>query len=348
MKKQDGLSFIEKNLKLEKRGHGFIIPAKGIEILSEILPVDDFLKKGNQLEYYNAYDHLGKEITKVNMETTFVISRNALIELLLNKIPKKKIHYGREFKDLHLRNSLVNEIVFNGIGNQKVNPEIVVAADGVNSRVREKLFPENKLNPVPENEIVSIIKDKELADRVGSNFNKYIFRGGGLAIGMMRLTEQDLIWFVQFDTDKYNPSLNTAAQKRNFIHDHFINWCDPIPQLINMTNFNHSHLWRVHELNNFTINNKNNTLLLGDAAQPLIPLTSKGVTQALVDAKLFSDLLEVNSLDQKADVDYLFKQYNEIRIKEAETNIKTANRMLKNFQLPLMEQVDHDIPISLD
>ena len=34
-------------------------------------------------------------------------------------------------------------------------------------KIRNKLFPENKLNPVPENEIVSIIKDKELAKSLG-------------------------------------------------------------------------------------------------------------------------------------------------------------------------------------
>ena len=137
-------------------------------------------------------------------------------------------------------------------------------------------------------------------------------------------------------------------QKRNFIYDHFSNCFDPIPELIETTNFNHSHLWRVHELNDFKLTNKNNTLLLGDAAQPLIPLTSKGVTQALKDAKLFSDLLDVNSLEQKADVDYLFKQYHEIRQKETESNNRTGSEMLQNFKLPLEKQSEPDIPISLD
>ena len=346
--KEQDYQIFEKNLKLSKRGHGFIIPPKGIEILSEIFPVTDFFNCGNKLEFYSAYDHLGKMITKINMDSTFVISRNSLIDLLLKAIPGHKIQYGKEFKELHLKDSLVNEIVFNGIGKSKVNPEIVVAADGVNSKIRRKLFPENKLNPVPENEIVSIIKDEELAESLGAHFNKYIFRGGGLAVGLMRLNREEIIWFVQFDTEKYNPALDTPTQKRNFIYDHFSNWCDPIPHLIETTNFNHSHLWRVHELNDFKLTNKNNTLLLGDAAQPLIPLTSKGVTQALKDAKLFSDLLDVNSLEQKADIDYLFKQYHEIRQKETENNNKTGSEMLRNFKLPLEKQSEPDIPISLD
>lgn len=346
--KDQDYQIFEKNLKLSKRGHGFIIPSKGIEILSEIFQINDFFNCGNKLEYYSAFDHLGSKITKIKMDSTFVISRNTLVELLLNAIPEHKIQYGREFKELNLKDSFVNEIIFNGIGKSKVNPEIVVAADGVNSKIRNKLFPENKLNPVHENEIVSIIKDEELAISLGSEFKKYIFRGGGLALGLMRLNAEEVIWFVQFDTEKYNPKLDTANQKRNFIYDHFSSWCDPVPYLIEATNFNHSHLWKVHELNDFKITNKNNALLLGDAAQPLIPLTSKGVTQALKDAKLFSDLLDINSLDQKADVDYLFQQYHQIRKKDSESNSKVGIEMLKNFKLPLEQQSEQGIPISLD
>ena len=34
----------------------------------------------------------------------------------------------------------------------------------------------------------------------------------------MRLNAEEVIWFVQFDTEKYNPKLDTANQKRNFIY----------------------------------------------------------------------------------------------------------------------------------
>ena len=80
----------------------------------------------------------------------------------------------------------------------------------------------------------------------------------------------------------------------------------------------------------------------------MIPLTSKGVTQALKDLKIVSGLLDINSLDQKADVDYLFQQYHQIRKKDSESNSKVGIEMLKNFKLPLEQQSEQGVPISLD
>ena len=110
-----------------------------------------------------------------------MISRNTLVELLLNAIPEHKIQYGREFKELNLKDAFVNEIIFNGIGRASKS-EIVVAADGVNSKIKNKLFPENKLDPVHENEIVSIIKDEELAISLGSRIQKIFLEVEGLLL----------------------------------------------------------------------------------------------------------------------------------------------------------------------
>ncbi|MFL2571745.1 MAG: DsbA family protein [Parvicellaceae bacterium] len=213
-KKQLEYQVFEKRNEEIKREEGIMISEKGIQILESIIPRLELNLAGIALKNYKSYDHTGELISKSVFENTYIFSRNKLIELLQQKIPSNKIYDGLELKDLHLNKSRIDEVKFNGTNSQSITPEIVIAADGAKSRVREKLFPNIELSPVPENEIVSIISNKKLAKKVGNTFKKYIHKDGDLALGIIRMSKKKVIWFVQFNADKYNINLETANQKK--------------------------------------------------------------------------------------------------------------------------------------
>ncbi len=340
-KKQLEYQVFEKRNEEIKREEGIMISEKGIQILESIVPRPELNLAGIALKNYKSYDHTGELISKSVFENTYIFSRNKLIELLQQRIPSNKIYDGLELKDLHLNKARIDEVKFNGTNSQSITPEIVIAADGAKSRVREKLFPNIELSPVPENEIVSIISNKKLAKKVGNTFKKYIHKDGDLALGIIRMSKKKVIWFVQLNADKYNVNLETANQKKKFIEKNFIDWNFPINELIQLTDFKQSYLWKEFELKNVQQLNKTNTLFLGSAVSPTIPLTSKGATQALEDAKLFSDLVSKNSLARQADVEFLFEQYNEIRNQDSEDFNYDQNDLLKEFMQPIHKEIEN-------
>ena len=84
-----------------------------------------------------------------------------------------------------------------------------------------------------------------------------------------------------------------------------------------------------------------NVVFLGDAAHPLIPFTSQGVTSALKDSYILTQLLlEENDLQET------FEKYEITRKPEIETHIKNGRILLEQFLLPLEKQSSYALPIS--
>ena len=327
----------EEKLEIEK---GIMISDKGINVLKSIIPLESLALAGVQICNYKSFDNKGRSLSKSSLDNTFVFSRNKLIELLKEKLPSDKIYNGLELKDLNKDKSIVNQVNFNGANSHSINPEIVIAADGAKSRVRNELFPNIELSPAPENEIISIVKSKKLAKELGSTFKKYIHKEGGLALGLIRMSKKKVVWFVQLNSIKYADKLETPSQKKKFIETYFSNWDAPINELLDKTDFNNSHLWKEYQAKNNHQLNKSNTLFLGDPLSPSIPLTSKGTTQALEDAKLFSDLVSKNSLELQSDIEFLFDQYNDIRNKDNDNFDTKTDKLLKGIIKPITEELE--------
>ena len=339
-KKSLDYQVFKKNAEKVEGEKGIMVSGKGINILKSIIPIEGLSLAGTQICNYKSFDHKGRSLSKSALDNTYIFSRNKLIELLKEKLPADKIYNGLELKDINQDKSIVNQVDFNGVNSQSINPEIVIAADGAKSRVRDKLFPNIELSPVPENEIISIVKCKKIAKELGTTFKKYIDKEGGLALGLIRMSKKKVVWFIQFNSIKYPDKLESASQKKKFIETYFSNWDAPIYELLDKTDFNHSHLWKEYQLKNKNQINKINTLFLGDPLSPSIPLTSRGPTQALEDAKLFSDLVSNNSLELQSDIEFLFDQYNEIRNQDNDTIDSKTDKFLKDFINPLSEELE--------
>ena len=339
-KKSLDFQVFEKSKEKVEAEKSIMVSDKGINILTSIIPLETLSLAGLQICNYKSFDHKGSSLSKSTLDNTYIFSRNKLLQLLKEKLPADKIYNGLELKDLTQDKSIVNQVNFNGINSHSINPEIVIAADGAKSRVRAELFPNIELSPVPENEIISIVKCKKLAKELGTTFKKYIHKDGGLALGLIRMSKKKVVWFIQFNSIKYSEKLETAKQKKKFIETYFSNWDAPIYELLDKTDFNLSHLWKEYQLKNNSKLNKSNTLFLGDPLSPSIPLTSRGSTQALEDAKLFSDLVSKNSLELQSDIEFLFDQYNEIRNQENDTIDSKTDEFLKDFINPLSEELE--------
>lgn len=330
----------ERRMKDDLKGHGFILPKEGIEYLSQIIDIEQLYKKGSFLQKYIHYDHKGNILTEKELDNVFVISRKTLIDVLSTNIPVDKISYE---KPLNLTGFVDGKAVLEfEETNEKITADIVIASDGSRSRIRRTIFEDEKMIAVRENEVVNIIENEEIANQIEHNFLKFHHENGGLTFGVLKLSPKKILWYCQFDIEKYFMKNDyDAASIKQFMMDHFGDWNPLISSIITQSSYENAHIWKVYELEKLNPFSHENIVFLGDAAHPLIPFTSQGVTSALKDSYILTQLLL-----EKEDLEETFKKYETERKPEIEIHIKNGRVLLDQFLLPLDQHATHTLPIS--
>ena len=166
----------------------------------------------------------------------------------------------------------------------RVKADLYVAADGSRSRARQALFPGWDARAAQVTEIVGLIRSDEAVQWAGQNFNKFHANGGGLALGIVPVTSQHVVWYMQFDIRRFPPPQDNADARKGFAGKLVGGWAYPISMLLDLTDFAGVHLWNPVDTDVVPSFHQGNLVLVGDAAHPLSPFTSQGVSSAIADA----------------------------------------------------------------
>jgi DNA-directed RNA polymerase subunit alpha len=215
-----------------------------------------------------------------------------------------------------------------------------VAADGVRSSCRLSLGCGAMTNPGRVKEIVAHVRQPLLAAELGQRFLKVLDPSGGLAVGLVPLGDDRLVWFVQFDSQRF--SVPQPSEVGAFLEAHFGQFPAVVRHVLAATEPARAHVWHTVDEDPATRWSKGNVALAGDAAHPLLPFTSQGVNTALEDAVLLSDLLL--GCRDAADVPELFSAYERQRRPALLGCVEAGRQMARDFvqpsvtrlQLPLM------------
>ncbi|MCS4304208.1 MULTISPECIES: FAD-dependent monooxygenase [unclassified Chryseobacterium] len=326
----------ERRKKEDLAGHGFLIPQEGIEYLTQIIDRSLLFAHGSFLKKYIQYSHTGKKLAEKDLSNVFAISRHALIQLLSEKICPEKITYNTTVIPCETEKGKLK----NADGTD-IEADITIVSDGSKSRIRRSLFKDEKMRQVRENEVVNIITDKEIAASIENDFMKFHHDQGGLTFGILKLSHDTILWYSQFDNEKYKINECTADHLKNYMLDVFADWCPLVSSIIKKSSYKNVHLWCVYELENLNPFYKDNTVFIGDAAHPLIPFTSQGVTSALKDSYTLTKYLV-----EETDITAAFYKYESERKPEIETHIHNGRILLNQFLLPTDQQTDNILPIS--
>lgn len=326
----------ERRKKEDLAGHGFLIPQEGMEYLYQIIDPDLLLKHGNFLKKYIQYSHTGKILAEKELNHVFAISRNSLIDLLAQNISPEKITYEHTIIPDDQQNGKLK--LSDGTD---IDAEIAVISDGSRSRIRSRLFKDEIMKVVRESEVVNIIQDKEIADSIENDFIKFHHEDGGLTFGILKLTHDTILWYSQFDNEKYMINDCSAENLKKYMLEVFENWHPLVPSIIQKSDYKNVHLWCVYELEKLNPFYKDNIVFIGDAAHPLIPFTSQGVTSALKDSFILTKYLV-----EEEDKTEAFRKYEAKRKPEIETHINNGRTLLNQFLLPLHQQSENILPIS--
>ncbi|OCA80354.1 monooxygenase [Chryseobacterium contaminans] len=326
----------ERRKKEDLAGHGFLIPQEGIEYLTQIIDPALLFEHGSFLKKYIQYSHTGKKLAEKNLNNVFAISRQALIYLLSENISSEKISYNTTLAPSDKEKGKLKLPDGNTI-----EADIIIVSDGSKSRIRKCLFKDEKMRQVQENEVVNIIKDEAIAASVENDFMKFHHDQGGLTFGILKLSHDTILWYSQFDNKKYKINECTPNNLKKYMLEVFVDWHPLVSSIIQKSSYENVHLWCVYELEELNPFYKDDIVFIGDAAHPLIPFTSQGVTSALKDSYILTKYLV-----EEPSVAEAFRKYEAERKPEIETHVKNGRILLNHFLLPIDQQTDNILPIS--
>ncbi|AZB09522.1 FAD-dependent monooxygenase [Chryseobacterium sp. G0162] len=326
----------ERRKKEDLAGHGFLIPQEGIEYLTQIIDPALLFKHGSFLKKYIQYSHTGKKLAEKDLNNVFAISRHSLIQLLSENISPEKITYNATVIPSDTEKGKLKHS-----DGAAIDAEIAIVSDGSRSRIRRNLFKDEKMRQVRENEVVNIIKNQDIAASIENDFMKFHHDQGGLTFGILKLSHDTILWYSQFDNEKYKVNEHTAENLKKYMLELFADWHPLVSSIIQQSNYENVHLWCVYELEELNPFYKDNIVFIGDAAHPLIPFTSQGVTSALKDSYILTKyLVEEHSIREA------FRKYEMERKPEIEIHINNGRILLNQFLLPTDQHTDNILPIS--
>lgn len=326
----------ERRKKEDLAGHGFLIPQEGIEYLTQIIDPSLLFKHGSFLKKYIQYSHTGKKIAEKDLSNVFAISRHALIQLLSANISPENISYNATVIPSETEKGKLRHA-----DGTAIDVDILIVSDGSKSRIRKCLFKDEKIIQVRENEVVNIIKNKDIASSVENDFMKFHHDQGGLTFGILKLSHDTILWYSQFDNEKYLINECSSDNLKTYMLEVFADWDPLVSSIIQQSSYENVHLWCVYELEELNPFYKDNIVFIGDAAHPLIPFTSQGVTSALKDSHTLTKYLV-----EEPNFTEAFRKYEADRKPEIETHINNGRILLNQFLLPIDQQTDRILPIS--
>jgi len=322
-------------------GMGFILMPEGIDLLESFGVRLTGEASGVPLHYFRGRDEAGHILHEEAMPAGARSTRRRdLIAALMRALPENDIlTFDAELEGFEFDgNDHVTAARLSS--GATIQADLYVGADGHRSRARYALFPDWPAPEAQVMEVVGLVPCDTTIRWAGENFNKFHASGGGLALGIVPVTAQHVVWFLQFDAHPYPPPPDDVASaeiRREFVEKLIGRWADPIPRLLSLTAFSQVHVWRPVDTDPVPYFYRGNLVLAGDAAHPLHPFTSQGVSSALADAAALAQAVATNAsanIDPESNLDNTLSRYSAERREQCAPYVAKARELTRQFVAP--------------
>ncbi|MBS0031814.1 FAD-dependent oxidoreductase [Chitinophaga sp. 22321] len=292
-------------------------PTDGIgfltEDMKELVHIEESLMTGNH---------------KVPEEGQYNVSRKLLRKVLMSGI-KEHIHYGKTFLKYELLENKKIKVHFED--GSTIETDILIGADGANSRIRKQLLPDAQR--VATNAIAiggKMILDKEnttwLPDFLCTRMNVVMPKSKYFFFNAVYRKEDEnyILWSFVADKKEFPNLMDGEDLKREVIHK-ISKWHFAFKKLI-FNSDTGSLLWLpLKTMLPVSPWKSGPVTLLGDAIHNMTPLQGMGANMALFDASLLLKKLQESAAGQK-DLVTAISEYEAIMLK---TGFEAVNTSLK-------------------
>lgn len=338
----------EKASSIVNRGFAFLMSSDGFAILKELMDSSHIQLNRQNVNLFSLKRPNNEETIKIKLDGWTCMKRIDLITFLYSFYTKDILKEGRVFSHFIYENEIAIAAVFEN-GDIEYG-DIFIGADGSNSKVRDQIFGKVNFSPIEVKEIVGVSKKEWKNDNKDVLFQKIQSTTNGLAFGYIPVTNNEVVWFMQYDIkleseiDVKNPE-NVKAFCLNKLKDFPIE----VKDVLEANDFSETYFWNTRDFDLLPSFNKNNIVLIGDAAHLALPFTSAGTTNAILDAQALFKGFELFN-DYKSALDYYyFTRSPDIKnhveqgreLKKLFLNPETYSE--RGFILPLVSDKDNSV-----
>ena len=298
----------EKTSELREVGAGISLWANATAVLKQLGLLEEAIAKSAIIFGLRVKDWRGNLLTQTNVEKydtpSICIHRRDLIELLGSRCNQTSIYLGRTFKSFEQSETGVT-VFFDG--NEAVETDLLIGADGINSRVRAQIKGEAK--PIYRGYavwrgVVNAPPSVEVSNYATETW------GCGNRFGLVPMGSNRFFWYA---TNNQKQNLRLPADERKaLLLDLFRDCHEPIPKIIEATNATDILQNDCYDRAPENGWSQKRVCLIGDAAHPTTPNMGQGGCLALEDAVVLTKQLQTASEAQTA-----FKRFEQARYERA-------------------------------
>jgi 2-polyprenyl-6-methoxyphenol hydroxylase-like FAD-dependent oxidoreductase len=273
----------------------------------------------------------------VKLTGWYALKRIKLLNFLQSQLTSDEYYNNSDFSHLQYKENKAIAAVFKD-GSVEYG-DLFIGADGINSKVRN-LVCKAHFFPNEINEVVCIAKHK--GENIHDNtFRKYLSIKKGIAFGFIPISNNEHVWFLQFDSRLYGSTFKKSSEIKNTINSQLLSeFPKEVRKLIESSDLKKAHLWKNKELKLLPSYYKANICLIGDAAHGSISLTSSGVSSGVSSALKLAQVLNSSESLQSA-----LNKYDMVRKKKNALTIEYAKKLKLQFNSPPDGINNYDLPL---
>ncbi len=298
-KKGIDYQLFEKAEELKPVGAGIWLAPNALQVLESLEILKEIQEAGNSIDRITLGTPQIEPLSDTDQSfvkskfgySTVAIHRAELQRILLDKLPKEKINLGKSFKSYSELDENQIQICFED--GTEIKSNYLIAADGINSKVRKKLFPESKTRYSGQTCWRGVV-DFEMPE-------DFLHRGmelweKGIRFGISPINKTKVYWFA---LDLSEPNQKDEENIKTLLLSKFKRFHPLVIKLLEKTKEENIIRSDINDLSPMDNWFKNNICLIGDAGHATTPNMGQGGAQAIEDAFFLS-----NSIAHK-DGDFL-------------------------------------------
>ncbi len=322
----------ESALKLLPLGAGIMLSGNAIKAYDEIGIASVIKAVGNEMSLARIQTSKGKLLSEIYMEAiksqygyaTYCFHRADLQAALVGQLLPDTLVLGKKTMAFGQGEQ---GVTVNFSDTTSASGDYLIAADGVNSVIR------NQLHPSVATRYSGYTCWRGICSFNEADYNRSIMTeswGVGERMGVVPLTDDRVYWFMVKNAPAKSPSM--SAYDKSSLSSLFSDWHYPIEKVLSATPET-GVLWNdIEDIAPLKTWGKARVTLLGDAAHATTPNMGQGACQAIEDAVFLVKSLEKYGLGEQA-----LRHYESLRIP------RTSKIIRQSWQLGKMGQLSNPI-----
>lgn len=288
----------EQTEKILPVGAAISLWSNGVKCLNYLGLTDKIAKLGGQMDDLAYVDGLtGDVMTQFSLlplieevgQRPYPVARADLQNMLMDEFGRVQIYLGKKMVSLEDKADYVEVYFADGSLTQA---DLLIGADGTHSLTRTYVLGQQVQRRyagyVNWNGLVEISEDLAPAQQ----WTTYV--GEGKRASLMPVADGKFYFFL--DVPLPAGLGNNRDEYKKLLKQYFVDWCQPVQQLIERLDPQKTNRVEIHDIEPFTQFYKGRVVILGDAAHSTTPDIGQGGCQAMEDAIYLARSLQINTL----------------------------------------------------